>query len=37
MMTVPREKTGQVIGRLSHKQMYEITKLLALWIGIAED
>jgi len=37
IMTVPREKIGQVIGRLSHKQMYEIAKLLALWIGIAED
>jgi mRNA interferase MazF len=37
MMTVPREKVGQVIGGLSRKQMYEIAKLLALWIGIAED
>lgn len=37
MMTVPREKIGQFIGKLSHKQMYEVTKLLALWIGIAED
>ena len=37
VMTVPREKIGEVIGKLSHKQMYEITKLLALWIGIAED
>lgn len=37
IMTVPREKIGQIIGKLSHKQMYEITKLLALWIGIAED
>jgi hypothetical protein len=36
-MTIPREKLGQVIGKLSSKQMYEITKLLALWIGIAED
>jgi mRNA interferase MazF len=36
-MTVPREKIGEIIGKLSHKQMYEITKLLALWIGIAED
>jgi len=37
LMTIPREKIGQVIGKLSLKQMYEITKLLALWIGIAED
>lgn len=37
MMTVPSGRIGQVIGKLSHKQMYEITKLLALWIGIAED
>lgn len=37
MMTIPREKIGQSIGKLSHKQMYEITKLLALWIGIADD
>ena len=37
IMTVPRGKVGQVIGRLTRKQMYEIAKLLALWIGIAED
>ena len=37
IMTVPREKVGQIIGKLSHKQMYEITKLVALWIGLAED
>ena len=37
LMTVPREKIGVAIGKLSQKQMYEITKLLALWIGIAED
>jgi mRNA interferase MazF len=36
LMTVPREKVGQVIGRLQQKQMYEIARLLALWIGIAE-
>src|SRR5512138_3069088 len=28
MMTVPRGKIGQVIGKLSRKEMYEITKLL---------
>jgi mRNA interferase MazF len=37
LMTVPRGKIGQVIGRLTRKQMYEVAKLLALWIGIAED
>jgi mRNA interferase MazF len=36
IMTVPRAKIGTVIGQLSDKQMSEITKLLALWIGIAE-
>ena len=35
-MTIPREKTGVVIGQLTKKQMSEITKLLALWIGIAD-
>ena len=37
MMTVPRDKVGQIIGRLPHKQMYEISKLVALWVGLAED
>ena len=36
-MTIPRSKVGQTIGKLSQKLMYEITKLLALWVGIAED
>jgi mRNA interferase MazF len=36
IMTVPREKIGATIGKLTDKQMNEITKLLALWIGIAE-
>jgi len=36
MMTIPLEKIGRIIGKLSHQQMYEITKLLALWIGVAE-
>lgn len=36
IMTVPRSRVGEVIGRLTDKQMSEITKLLALWIGIAE-
>jgi mRNA interferase MazF len=35
-MTLRRDKIGQVIGRLTDKQMSEITKLLALWIGIAD-
>jgi mRNA interferase MazF len=37
LMTVPREKIGRIIGKLSRKDMYEITKLLALWVGIAEE
>lgn len=36
IMTIPREKIGASIGRLTEKQMSEITKLLTLWIGIAE-
>ena len=36
MMTVPRGKLGPVIGRLSDRQLSEVTRLLALWIGIAE-
>jgi mRNA interferase MazF len=36
LMTVPRQKIGAMIGRLSDKQMSEITRLLALWIGIAD-
>jgi len=36
IMTVPRHKVGQVIGRLTDKQLFEITRLLALWIGIAD-
>lgn len=36
LMTVPRLKIGDIIGRLSDKQMSEITRLLALWIGIAD-
>ena len=37
LMTVPHEKIGVAMGKLSQKQMYEITMILALWIGIAED
>lgn len=36
IMTVPRQKVGQVIGCLSDKQMNEITRLIALWVGIAD-
>jgi mRNA interferase MazF len=36
IMTIPRVKAKQVIGRLSDRQMLEITKLLALWIGVAD-
>jgi mRNA interferase MazF len=37
LMTVPRQKIGQMIGRLSTKQMNEITKLLVLWVGVADE
>ena len=37
LMTVPRQKIGQVIGRLSTKQINEITKLLVLWVGVADE
>jgi len=36
IMTIPREKIGGTIGQLTDKQMSEITKLLTLWIGIAD-
>ncbi len=36
LMTLPRQRAGAVIGRLSDKQMSEITRLIALWIGIAD-
>ena len=37
LMTVPRPKIGPVIGRLSTKQLNEITKLLLLWVGVADE
>lgn len=36
IMTIPREKAGVTMGRLTDRQMSEITRLLALWTGIAE-
>ena len=36
IMTIPRQKVGQTIGTLTEKQMSEITRLLALWVGIAD-
>ncbi|KIH75431.1 transcriptional modulator of MazE/toxin, MazF [Geoalkalibacter ferrihydriticus] len=35
LMTLPRSKAGQKIGILTDQQMQEMTRLLALWIGIA--
>lgn len=35
IMTVPKEKIRTVLGELSDKEMGEVTKLLALWVGIA--
>ena len=32
--TIKREKAGQVIGQLNQKQLTEITRLLALWLGM---
>lgn len=37
LMTVPRQKISPVIGKLSAKQMNEITKLLVLWVGVADE
>jgi mRNA interferase MazF len=34
-MTLPRTKLGQTVGKLSERQMNEITRLVALWVGIA--
>lgn len=36
IMTLPRQKIGKVIGRLTDRQMSEVTKLLAFWIGLAD-
>ncbi|UFS72233.1 type II toxin-antitoxin system PemK/MazF family toxin [Geomonas sp. RF6] len=36
IMTIARHKAGQSIGNLTQKQMSEITRLLALWIGVAD-
>jgi mRNA interferase MazF len=35
VMTLPKTKLGQTIGRLTDGQIQEITRLLALWIGVA--
>ncbi len=35
VMTLPRTKLGQTIGLLADRQMQEISRLIALWIGIA--
>jgi mRNA interferase MazF len=34
-MTLSRTKLGQTIGRLTERQMQEITRLIALWMGVA--
>jgi mRNA interferase MazF len=34
-MTVPREKCGDVFGRLEDTEMLEITRALAVFLGIA--
>jgi len=35
LQTVRREKIGQVIGRLSEKELLELNRLLAMVIGLA--
>ena len=35
IMTVPKERIGTVVGELAEKEMGAVTKLLALWVGIA--
>ncbi len=35
IMTLPRTKLGQKIGRLQDRQLQEITRLIALWVGLA--
>jgi mRNA interferase MazF len=35
MMTVPREKCGDVFGKLEDTEMLEITRALAVFLGIA--
>lgn len=35
IMTLPRDKLGATIGQLTDRQMNEITRQLALWIGVA--
>ncbi|WP_414630394.1 type II toxin-antitoxin system PemK/MazF family toxin [Endozoicomonas arenosclerae] len=33
--SIKTEKCGKVIGQLTTRQMTEITRLVALWLGIA--
>jgi mRNA interferase MazF len=35
LVIIARSKAGQVIGSLTRKQMQEVTRLLALFVGIA--
>lgn len=35
LMTVSRNKIGDVIGRLEEKTMREVNRALALWVGLA--
>jgi mRNA interferase MazF len=35
VMTIPRTKLAHKIGRTTDDQMQEITRLLALWMGLA--
>ncbi|SCN47192.1 hypothetical protein BAZMOX_218857_0 [methanotrophic endosymbiont of Bathymodiolus azoricus (Menez Gwen)] len=33
-LTVPKEKVGQVIGRLNKQKVTEINRLLAIFLGV---
>lgn len=34
LMTIPRDKCRETIGQLSSRQMSEITRLVAFWLGV---
>jgi mRNA interferase MazF len=36
IMTIPRQKAGTVVGRLTARQMSEITRLVAFWLGVGD-
>ena len=36
IVTIPRQKAGPVIGSLTTRQMAEITRLAAFWLGVGD-